>query len=91
MFLNVCCIGLSERIVMAGRTREALQQTATNAAMITGGVHTVLPFIALGAYYHLNASNPDIDWQGDHDESASDLPFFQQTFGPTHLASFFCL
>lgn len=73
---------------MSGRTREALQQTATNAAMIAGGVHTIMPFIALGASYHLNASNPDINWQGDHDESASDHPFFQLTFGPTNLHLF---
>ena len=74
---------------LAGRTREALQQTATNAAMIPGGTHTVMPFIGLGATYHLNASNPDIDWQGDHHESGSDHPFFQLTYGPlySHLFS----
>ena len=61
-------------------TRDALQQTATNAAMIPGGSHEVLPFIALGASYHRNASAPDINWQGNHSESASDKPFFQETF-----------
>ena len=61
-------------------SRDALQQTATNAAMITGGTHEVLPFVALGASYHRNASAPDINWQGNHTESASDKPFFQMTF-----------
>jgi hypothetical protein len=61
-------------------TRDALQQTATNAAMITGGTHEVLPFVALGASIHRNATAPDINWQGNHTESASDKPFFQTTF-----------
>ena len=61
-------------------TRDALQQTATNAAMIPGGTHDVLPFIALGASYHRNASAPNMDWQGNHSESASNKPFFQMTF-----------
>jgi hypothetical protein len=34
-------------------TRDEVQQTATNAAMITGGTHEVLPFIALGASIHM--------------------------------------
>ena len=61
-------------------TRDAVQHTATNAAAIPGGTHEVLPFIALGASYHRNASWPDIDWQGNHSESASDKPFFPTTF-----------
>ena len=52
--------------------------------MIPGGTHTVMPFIGLGATYHLNASSPDIDWQGEHHESGSDHPFFQLTYGPLH-------
>ena len=61
-------------------SREEVQQTATNAAMIPGGTHEVLPFIALGASYHKNASNPDIDYQGDHKQSSPGTPFFQATF-----------
>ena len=51
-----------------------------NAAALPGGVGTVIPWVALGASVHRNASAPDIDYQGNHSQSTADVPFFESTF-----------
>jgi len=47
---------------------------------LPGGVGTVIPWVALGASVHRNASAPDIDYQGNHSQSTADVPFFESTF-----------
>lgn len=52
-----------------------------NAAALPGGVGTVIPWVALGASVHRNASAPpDIDYQGNHSQSETYVPFFDTTF-----------
>ena len=61
-------------------TREKFKYTVENAGTLPGGVGTVIPWVALGASVHRNASAPDIDYQGNHSQSTADVPFFESTF-----------